>query len=123
MLRDGVIPAGPKRMASSDAANGEPAPTRGAVLLERLDCIRGATRIITTGGRQERPQGDLIPSNEQYQQRAHAGVVGSLFAWHFRGRRSSKQPGTYDLHLGPQLRDVGGICLVSRPNDHVRRGA
>jgi hypothetical protein len=52
-------------MAARNATQGKPATAHGAVALERLDGVRGATWIITARSGEQWRQRHLIAANEQ----------------------------------------------------------
>lgn len=107
-------------MATPDSANGEPTPACGAVLLQRLDGVRGATRKITTGCREQRSERDLVCPNNENQQRPHESSVAFLPTWPFRAGRK-RQSRAHAFHLGAECGEVSRISLVPRAYHHVER--
>ena len=83
------------------------------MFLDRLDRVCGATRIITTGRREQRPEADLIAANKKDKDGAHdlrrlLGVAR---------RRSARRLAPRQLALGEERlnariehRDVGLEC-------------
>jgi hypothetical protein len=106
-LRDGIVPAGAERMASSNAPHGQPCSARRAMLADRLDRIGGATRKITTRGRQQLTHAHLVSANGKNEYGAHElllplrPLIGLLLRPEFPN--GSNQPGTEAFDLGAQI--------------------
>ena len=71
-------------MTPPNAAECEPATTKCAVTLERLDCVGGAAGIITARSGQQGTERDLVRTYEQNEKRSHQVS---------RGRTSADEPG------------------------------
>jgi hypothetical protein len=71
MLRDRVIAAWAKRIASEDSTKRKPASANRTVTFERFDRIHGAAWIIAARGRQERRKRHLIAADKEHEQRSH----------------------------------------------------
>lgn len=67
-------------MAAGDSPSREPAPAKRAVFLKRFDGVGGATGKIATRGRQQRPEGHLIGTNDENEQRTHEQRVSGPYA-------------------------------------------
>src|SRR2546423_12540619 len=72
-LRDRIIPARAEWVTPRDAPNRQPSTARRAMLFDRLDRVRGATRKITTGRGQKLAQAYLIATDGENEEHAHGG--------------------------------------------------
>lgn len=70
-LRNRIVAARSERVAAAQSLECEPTTACGSVALEGLDRIRGATRIITARGRQQRRKDHLISAHDKDQQVSH----------------------------------------------------
>jgi hypothetical protein len=109
-LGNRVVAARPERMAARNTTQGKPTTASRTVAFERLDGVRGATRIITARGRQERRQGHLIPANEQDERGAHVEL---------RPAAGDARPDR--LHVRAQRVKRRGVRVVSRADGEVDR--
>ena len=68
VLRNRVITASAPGVAGNDAFDRQPAAFDGAVFLQRLDAVVGASRGIAAGTAEPGRQGDLVKSDQPDEQ-------------------------------------------------------
>ena len=100
-------------MAARNATQGKPATAYGAVALERLDGVRGATWIITARGREQWRERHLVAANEEDEERAHRDGL-ALLAGHARVDREN---------VGAERLERRVVRIVTRSNRNVERRA
>jgi hypothetical protein len=116
MLGNRVVAARSKRVAARDAANGKPASPRGSVTLERLDRVRGATRIITARGREQRRQRYLIGAYDEHEHLFHTFIDRS------RIHLIADEPARERRHVRTHRADRRRVRLMTRTQHDVDRG-
>lgn len=112
-LRNRVVAARPERMTAKNPARSEPAPADCPMSLERLDRVGRAAGHVPAARRQQWRERDLVPANEENEERAHESIYcdelrrdsgGLLFD---RGRESG------------ELVEAQAVCRRPCVNDHV----
>jgi hypothetical protein len=112
-LRNRVVATRSEWMTAKDSSCREPAASERAVLLECLDRICRTTRHISTARWQHRRQRDLIPADEQNEERAHESIYcGELWC--------DSRCFPYDRRRDAgELVESEPVCRRPHMNDHV----
>jgi hypothetical protein len=126
-LGNGIIPARAERVATSDPSYCQPRTAHRAMLADRFDRIRGATRKITTGRRQKLAEAHLITPNGENEERSHALtlraaswprriLVAAIVDW---ASDHAREPHAKRIHLVLQLVVRRSISIGKRPHNDV----
>src|SRR5688572_16921041 len=65
-------------MATQDSTHGEPRTTDGSVLLQGLDAVRRAGRIVAAGGRQQWAECNLVAADDEDEDVLHVSADDTL---------------------------------------------